>query len=141
MDAQPTRDAGQQVNPPVIESPPVPLIVVLDDERTIVQAVAILIEDMGLRAFEATKGQDALLAMHAEWPNVVITDLMMPLMSGAQFLARVRQLSSTNGLPVPRIIVMTAGGTHGQEDLHADEIVHKPFDLSRMEEAIKRVMG
>src|SRR5689334_7328195 len=70
-----------------------PCVMVVDDEDVLVEMVASLIEDLGMRTAIATKGQEALrslMQMHGA-PALILSDVMMPQMSGIELANAVKR--------------------------------------------------
>jgi DNA-binding NtrC family response regulator len=82
-----------------------PRVLVVDDEANQRNALASMIGGWGYSAETAENGADALSKLDTMEVAAVVTDLMMPVMDGAQFLDHLRQRSSP-----PRAIVVTAFG-------------------------------
>lgn len=104
------------------------LILVVDDDDDVREAIAGLLQDVGYAVEEASDGRAALQRLAAPPPPVlVILDLMMPDMSGAEVLAA-WQLNPE--LPRCRVLVLTASSPAfvASLDLHHPTL-HKPFDL------------
>jgi len=72
-----------------------------------------------------------------QWPAVVISDLMMPLMNGPTFLAALQAQADHWHLPMPGIVIMTAASRRAVVGVPADAVVEKPFDLLTMETAVQ----
>ncbi|KTR85856.1 response regulator transcription factor [Leucobacter chromiiresistens] len=110
---------------------------VVDDEESITQLVAMALRYEGWEVETAATGQEALDAMRAFTPDVAVLDIMLPDFDGMQLLARLR--SAGQMFPVlfltaldsveDRVNGLTAGG---------DDYVVKPFSL---EELIARLRG
>lgn len=107
-------------------------ILVVDDEEAVVEFVASLLEDSGYEVLRAYDGRSALEVARAEHPDVVITDIMMPVMSGVELCRELRNSPETSHIPV---ILMTAGRppTTG---CPGTLFLAKPFDIDALEEAI-----
>jgi two-component system, OmpR family, response regulator CpxR len=86
------------------------LILLIEDELDIRDAVATLLEMEGFRVAQCVNGADALtwLASHPP-PDLVLLDLMMPVMDGQAFLARLVQERRLEGVP---IIVLSGSPFH-----------------------------
>ena len=80
-------------------------IVVVDDERTIRNSVAMILRAAGYEVSTATDGLDALMQMRSTIPDVIISDLNMPQMSGFEFLSVVRRR-------FPEISVIATSGAY-----------------------------
>jgi two-component system, NarL family, response regulator LiaR len=74
-----------------------------DDVRATVVAVAVLRMDAGITLFEAVNGSDAVDLAARERPQVVVTDIMMPLMDGLEATKRIKL-----AWPETKVIVVTA---------------------------------
>lgn len=66
-------------------------VLVVDDERLIAETVAAILNVNGFEAVEAFNGEDALEAAHKLQPEIVLSDVLMPKMSGVELGIRIRQ--------------------------------------------------
>jgi CheY-like chemotaxis protein len=81
-------------------------ILIVDDEPEVRHLIRTTIESDGMRTAEAENGTAALAWLAANpMPSLVLLDLMMPMMDGFEFLARVREQDAFAELP---IVVLTA---------------------------------
>jgi two-component system, OmpR family, KDP operon response regulator KdpE len=117
-------------------------ILLVDDEMSIQRAVVPLLRSRGYEVEAAATGRDALSALDAQPPDVIILDLGLPDIDGLEVCARVRARSE-----VP-IIVLSARGAEPQKvaalDQGADDYVTKPFGpeelLARVRAALRRTL-
>ena len=118
-------------------------ILLVDDEISIQRAVVPLLRSRGYDVEAASTGKEALSALDAAMPDVVILDLGLPDIDGLQVCERIRSRSD-----VP-IIVLSARGTEPQKvaalDRGADDYVTKPFGpeelLARVRAALRRTLA
>jgi DNA-binding response OmpR family regulator len=98
------------------------------------------IEPGCMGAGPAGTGQQGLELLHGWRPDVIVLDLMMPLMDGATFRARQRVLDDRADMP---ILVLSAArdGAKQSESLGAHAFVQKPFDLSLLLDTIATLMS
>jgi CheY-like chemotaxis protein len=109
-------------------------VLVVDDETDIRQAVAEVLAEEGHQVVSARDGAEALTHLRAFHPQLVLLDLMMPVMDGWQFrAAQKREEPELSAVPV---IVLSALGRDGAID--ADAYIQKPFDLDDLLKAVKR---
>ena len=116
-------------------------ILVVDDEQQLALAVKIRLQSRGYQVSTAIDGQQALAAIEAEHPDLIILDVLMPIMDGYSCM---REINSRYGRGKIPIIILTARDR--MKDLFdlegiADYVV-KPFDhedlLARIERALKQ---
>ncbi|MBC8160935.1 MAG: response regulator transcription factor [Roseiflexaceae bacterium] len=114
------------------------LILVVDDEATIVEVVELYLQREGFRVVTAATGPAAIAAMSAERPDLVVLDLMLPGIGGLEITKQVR---TAGNLP---IIMLTARGSETDRvvglELGADDYVTKPFSPRELVARIKAVL-
>jgi two-component system chemotaxis response regulator CheY len=107
---------------------------VVDDSRVVRKVARRIAEDMGFSCTEAEDGQKAYEACKQFMPDAVLLDWNMPVMSGLEFLEKLRQLKCGDH---PKVIFCTTENDtkHLQRalDAGADEYIMKPFDNEIME--------
>lgn len=116
-------------------------MLVVDDEESILETLVTIIEEMGYQASQAANGEEALLSAQTQWPALIITDMMMPRLNGAQFIAALRQDAQSEGKQTPPIILLTAGRSPRLEQVGATIVVTKPFKLEDMEDLIRSYLS
>jgi two-component system, OmpR family, phosphate regulon response regulator PhoB len=103
-------------------------ILVVEDERDIAALVAYHLTKDGYRVRTAEAGQEALAAMAAERPDLLVLDLMLPGFSGYDVLQEMRRRPELAEVPV---VVLTARRDEADRvkglELGADDYVTKPF--------------
>ena len=102
-------------------------VLVVDDDEEIRSALTELLVDEGYETLGAANGQQALALLHETAVDVVLLDLMMPVMNGWQLLASLRADARLSRVPV---IVMTAGSRG--EQVEAQGFLRKPLDVSAL---------
>ena len=112
-------------------------ILVVDDETTLRETLVEALETEGYRAVPAADGREALERFRADRPDLVLLDLMLPLLSGVEVCRILRAESS-----VP-IIMLTAKDSEVDKvvglELGADDYVTKPFSLRELTARIRAI--
>jgi CheY-like chemotaxis protein len=108
-----------------------PLVLVVDDERHIVDLLTDLLEDEGYRVVVAYDGVCALEAVATERPDLVLADIMMPRLDGLSLVTRVRE---DYGDEIP-VVLMSAAVTPLIQEV---PYISKPFDLDDLLEVVER---
>jgi DNA-binding response OmpR family regulator len=117
-------------------------ILVCDDEKDIVSALAIYLTSDGYRVFEAYNGRQALECIRQNEIHLVLMDIMMPEMDGIQAMVEIRKISN-----VP-VILLTAKSEDTDKVLGltvgADDYITKPFNpvevQARVRSQLRRYM-
>ena len=127
-----------------MHEPPTPsesdllVVVIAEDEEPIAEALSFIVEDYGLTPVVAAHGKHALELIHRHSPVLLITDLMMPVMTGRQLIAAVRaEASAGHSQPLPIVLMSAASGLYTR-DTGADAILRKPFDITQVEDLLRR---
>jgi CheY-like chemotaxis protein len=106
-----------------------PRVLVVDDDDAIREFLRDLLGSEGYEVDEAANGAEAVERVRANPPSAVLMDLMMPVLSGAEATARLKNDPATARIP---ILAMSAGRNLAAlaTGIPADGFVSKPFDLT-----------
>ncbi len=108
-------------------------ILVCDDDRDIVDAIAIYLKNEGYEPVKAYTGMEALAAVEAGGIALVIMDVMMPGMDGYETIRAIREIEQFRALP---IIAVTAKAMKGDREkcieAGASDYIPKPVDLDQL---------
>lgn len=113
-------------------------ILVVDDEKHIQELYRSELEDEGYSVALASSGQEALSAVEASPPDLIVLDIQMPGMDGIETLEKI--LGQDRGIP----IILNTAYSHYKDDFTtwgADAYVVKSSDTTRLKEEIKRLLG
>jgi two-component system, OmpR family, alkaline phosphatase synthesis response regulator PhoP len=111
-----------------------PTVLVVDDEQDIRDMCAEILALEGYHVRTARNGKDALKEAREHPPNLIVVDLMMPVMNGWQFLKAKQADASLAAVPV---VVLTAFADSHVEG--AAVLLRKPFDLEALLTAAARL--
>ena len=118
-------------------SPHCPVLIVEDDED-LREMMAQLLTLEGFQAAAVANGREALDYLHqSDKPDVILLDLMMPVMDGWQFRHAQLEDPQISRIPVVVLSAMTNLRSRGDE-LHAAECLAKPVDVDYLLEAVSR---
>ena len=103
-------------------------VLVVDDDASIRDLLSTALEDDGYEVMPAANGQDALSVCERWRPDVIVLDLMMPVMDGWTFAKRLRE---RHEIPIVVLSAATDLERHART-VGAAEVVGKPFDLDQL---------
>lgn len=115
-------------------------ILVCDDDKEIVDAIRIYLENEGYQVFKAFNGREALEVLEEKSIHLIIMDIMMPLMDG---LRATRKIREENNIPV---IMLSAKSEDTDKilglNMGADDYITKPFNplelIARVKSQLRR---
>ena len=118
-----------------------PHILVVEDEPPLVEVLRYNLENEGYRVSVATDGTEALTQIHAEPPDLVILDWMLPQLSGIEVCRQIRTDPDAKDTPV---IMLTARGEEADRVKGlvsgADDYVVKPFSPTELLARVRAVL-
>ena len=129
-----------QHNGRVAAAPRRKVVLVLEDHASVGGLIAGLLRQEGYRAVRAWDPQEALRLARGRTPDLVLLDLNLAYPDGLEVLRQVRGNEATRKAP----IVLVSGGELNlstEETSLVDSVVHKPFDIDIMLNAVRKALG
>lgn len=118
-----------------------PQILIVEDEPPLVELIRYNLEKEGFGTSVAMDGEEAMLLVEEEQPDVILLDWMLPNLSGIEICRRLRERKATKSVP---IIMLTARGEESDRirglDSGADDYMVKPFSPSELLARIRAVL-
>jgi two-component system phosphate regulon response regulator PhoB len=116
-------------------------VLVVEDEEALSQLLSYNLGKEGFRVATTADGDDAMVAVDEEKPDIILLDWMLPNVSGVELCRQLRAQSGTRDLP---IIMLTARGEEEDRirglELGADDYVTKPFSMSELVARMRAVL-
>ncbi|WNZ61950.1 response regulator [Myxococcus sp. MxC21-1] len=112
-------------------------LLIVDDELAIVEALQDILSVEGYDVDTAFNGAEGLHRMADAKPDLVLLDLMMPVMDGREMLRRMREDDGLRGIPV---VVMSAGRISEEERRSSARFLAKPFELDVLLDTIAELL-
>lgn len=113
-------------------------VLVIEDERTVLENVVEILQMEGFQTLEALNGGEGLSVAQHNQPDLIVCDIMMPIMDGFTALEKLRSDSRISHIP---FIFLTAKVTEDDQrlgrDLGADDYLTKPFTREGLLKAIE----
>lgn len=117
-------------------------VLIIDDEEDIRQIASLSLGILGgLEVVEAESGNDGVSKASSEQPDVILLDMMMPVMDGPATLAALRDNPETKAIPV---IFLTARAMTNEveklKSMGAAGILTKPFDPTALAGQVRQIL-
>lgn len=114
-------------------------ILVVDDEFAIALLLSTVLEDEGYRVFTAANGRQALQRLAENRPDLVISDLMMPLMDGASMARAIRDDPASAGIPIVMMSGLPEAAVRERFDGYQGYL-RKPFVDTRLIRLVREIL-
>ncbi|MFL5454268.1 MAG: ATP-binding protein [Myxococcales bacterium] len=114
-------------------------ILVVDDDRAMLDATSSVLRDWGYAVDEAGDGETALRLLRAAKPDLMLVDLMMPVMDGWALVVRMRQDGLAEAVPLVVFSADSEANAHAK-DLNAAAALRKPFSLDELQSVLGRLL-
>ena len=118
-----------------------PKVLVVDDDPAILEICSDLLQTEGYTVSVATNGQQALEQIRTDPPNVILMDIMMPVLDGVEACRQVKANPATAEIPVVLMSARTNLTRQSQDLASADALVAKPFDIDHLLNTIHDLVG
>ena len=116
-------------------------VLIVDDEPSIIVPLQFLMEQNGFETSVAFSGEEAMETVSESHPNLILLDIMLPIIDGFEVCQRVRENPEWNDI---RIILLTAMGSEANIAkglaLGADAYITKPFSNSEVIAKVKELI-
>ena len=114
------------------------IVLIADDEAQIREILRIYFEKEGFKVIEAADGAEAILQAQGGKPDIIVLDIMMPVLDGLEVCKQVRKISD-----IP-IIMLTAKDEDDDSilglEIGADDYITKPFNTREVVARVKAVL-
>jgi two-component system phosphate regulon response regulator PhoB len=116
-------------------------ILIIEDERALVEVLTYNLRKEGFEVLSATDGQDGLRRAQANLPDLILLDLMLPVIEGLEVCRVLKTGSRTREIP---LLILTARSEEVDEivgfQMGADDYVTKPFKIKPLIQRIKALL-
>lgn len=111
-------------------------ILIIDDELDMAETMAILLKDEGFEAKAFNDGSIALEVMKTDLPDLVILDVMMPLVKGLDVFKSMKADSKLKEVP---ILLISASKEPDYDGIKWNQYLRKPFDIYELIAEVKKL--
>lgn len=112
------------------------ILLVVDDEQSLCELIAEIFED-DYKVIKAYNGKQALELFWKYKPALVVSDVMMPEMTGLELLERLKNDSSSTKIPV----ILLSAGIPQSAFQKADAFLKKPFSIDELEDLVRQMLS
>ncbi len=114
-------------------------VLIVDDEFDLSGTLRSILEGEGYRTDVCANGKEALAHLAAHQPDLLVMDVMMPLVSGIEVLRTMRQTPGLDRIPV--ILMSSVQPGVRREDYGWQAFLRKPFSLEALVKSVEGLIG
>jgi CheY-like chemotaxis protein len=114
-------------------------VLVVDDEYDIAEVVGSVLSSRGYEVAVAPNGRLALAAIESRRPDVILLDVMMPVMTGIELLRTLKATDKHRAIPVLMMSAVNDGELSSADESLAAGYLRKPFTFDALMAALARV--
>jgi DNA-binding response OmpR family regulator len=117
-------------------------ILIVDDEDDILNLVRLILEDAGFECETARNGKEGLSMIHQQNFDLVLLDIMMPVLTGWEVLHFLRDNEQTRNLPVAMLTARAfSAETPGIEITAYSDYIMKPFEPDDLVQRVRKILA
>ena len=113
-------------------------VLVVEDEAAIARLVALIVTQMGCEVDTASNGAEALLKIAQQKPDLVIVDLIMPVMTGEELIQELQGDPAHADIPIVLLSTRQSARGYKRDDF---PIIAKPFQPETVREMVRGALG
>lgn len=118
-----------------------PIALVVDDSMLVRHTVCRFLEERGYEVESSTNGAEALQMVGCVRPDIVITDMIMPRMTGTELITALKSNPTTASIPIV-IVAGRSSAAEARAETRADYVIYKDIDVvSQLEKALAKVFA
>jgi CheY-like chemotaxis protein len=111
-------------------------VLIVEDEAYLCDLISDVLESEGHHTLSASNGREAMQKLREFRPDIILLDLMMPVMDGWEVMSRLRSNAELAEIPVV-IITAIYDVKHTQRDTGAKAVLTKPFDIDQLADVVR----
>lgn len=117
-------------------------VLYIEDEKTLQDVISQMLQILGYEVTCASNGKLGVEAAKSWQPDLILTDLRMPIMDGPEAIRTLRQDPETTNIPIFVLSAYSDSKTRETcRNAGADDFFTKPPDIDKIDHAIKRTVG
>jgi DNA-binding response OmpR family regulator len=118
-----------------------PRIVIADDDPDILTLIRVTLKAFSADIVSCADAEEALIEIGREAPDLIISDFMLPGISGIEFVKKVRERETTAGTPILMVTGHTNYAMEGRAiAAGANRFLYKPFSPSQLRVAVQQLL-
>ena len=115
-------------------------ILLVEDNADTLELMSALLQLEGYAVVTAENGRDGIDVANAERPDLIITDINMPILSGTDMIKLLREKSEFENTPILAVTAYGKNGAEGARQAGANEVLTKPVEYDLFRDYIRALM-
>ncbi len=115
-------------------------ILIIDDEPDILKLVSLRLKKLGHDILTADNGKDGLDSIKANKPDMILLDLILPVISGEKICRQIKKDEELKHIPVILFTASDVSVADTAKQLGAEDYIAKPFDPKKLVEKVQKIL-
>lgn len=116
------------------------VVLVVEDDESIRNVISDVLEDRGFTVAAAANGAEALAYLRTSRPDVMVLDLLMPVMHGWEFMESYAERTGGESIPIV-VVSVNPALPRSYDRFGVRDIVGKPFDVDKLLLSVERAVA
>lgn len=115
-------------------------VLVVEDHKDTLEFIQVLLEQNGFKVIPSQNCSTAFTLLSLSRPDIILTDLMIPEMTGLEFIYRLRRVTNFDTIPIIAMSAFDKTYLMSALSAGAEATVHKPDDLNTLVQTVTKVL-
>lgn len=115
-------------------------VLIVDDNADTRLMIKILLESYDYQVLEAENGQEAIEKATLQRPDLILMDIMMPMMDGVTATEIIRKVEGLENVPIVALTALQGRTIEKELDAGFNEIISKPLDFDKFEKILNHFL-
>jgi CheY-like chemotaxis protein len=118
-----------------------PKVLIVEDNADARDLLALVLTDEGFTVVAAENGLAGLALAKAERPDLIVTDISMPILDGVEMIKQIREVSELKNVPIVAVSAYGSGITADAVKAGASKTMRKPMELTLFLALLKTLLA
>ncbi len=115
-------------------------ILIIDDEADILRLVSLRLKKLGYDILTANNGKDGLDSIRTNKPDLILLDLILPVISGEKICRQIKKDEELKHIPIILFTASDVSVADTAQGLGAEDYIAKPFDPQKLAEKVEKIL-
>ncbi|HKP86157.1 MAG TPA: response regulator [Blastocatellia bacterium] len=116
-------------------------VLIIDDNHDILEMWAVFFNLEGFDVVTANDGREGYQKAESENPDIIVTDINMPILNGIRMVQKLRAHPTLNAIPIIAVTAYTSRQVESVKKAGANVVLRKPIETDFLINSVRRLLG